>query len=80
MILSITSNIQRVLCQMKAKVINLNLGAQAVLSTPASYEPVNSIWQSISSEMLLLEKHFRPVYRWSGAHESKHFCRVQRRT
>lgn len=34
-------------------------GARALLSAPASHEPVNSIWQSISSEMLLLEKHFR---------------------
>lgn len=31
------------------------------LYPPALYEPVNSIWQSICSETLLLEKHFRAL-------------------
>lgn len=46
---------------MKAKVIIYNFFAQALLNTPALYEPVNSIWQSISSQSLLLEKHFRDL-------------------
>ena len=33
----------------------------ALPSTLALYVPVNSIWQSISSETLLLEKHFRDL-------------------
>lgn len=44
---------------MKVKVINLNFWAHVLLDTPALCEAVNSIWQSISPEMLLLEKHFR---------------------
>ncbi len=46
---------------MKAKVISLNFLAYALLNTPALYGPLNSIWQSISSEMLLLKKHFRDL-------------------
>lgn len=55
--------------------------AQALLNTPASYEPVNSIWQSISSETLLLEKHFRePSIDGHGAMNQNIFvvCRGER--
>lgn len=46
------------MCQRKAKVINLNLfGTYA--HQYSLYQPVNAIWQSISSETMLFEKHFR---------------------
>lgn len=56
---SITSNSQRVSNESQGN--QFKFWAQAVLNTSVSYEPVNSIWQSISSEMLLLEKHFRDL-------------------
>lgn len=54
-----TSYIQGMVCQIKVKVNQFKF--LVLLSTPALYEPVNSIWQSIGSETLLLEKHFRDL-------------------
>lgn len=53
---------------------------QALFNTPALNKPVNSIWQSISSEMLLLEKHLRdPSIDGQGAMNQNIFCHEETR-